>query len=69
MRLPPWVRASLPPDSATVVKKLNFGREYSIEPAGPEWRFILPAAPADEWVKVAFDYAGESCELHSPKDH
>jgi hypothetical protein len=58
MRLPAEVLARAGPGEAAVVVKGNPGQSFDIAGAGPEWRFIRPAAPAAQWARAAYDFAG-----------
>jgi uncharacterized protein (TIGR00369 family) len=40
-----------------------WAERFDIGPAGREWRFILPNAPADQWCLAAYDFASTSQPL------
>jgi hypothetical protein len=43
---------------STVFRRGKQLRACDIGPAGQEWRFILPSAPAAQWCRAAYDFAG-----------
>jgi hypothetical protein len=43
---------------STVLQRGKRLRAVDIGPAGPEWRFIRPSAPAAQWCRAAYDFAG-----------
>jgi hypothetical protein len=58
MRLPADIRRKVREAEARPVIKGNPGQMFDIGPAGPEWCFILPAAPAPVWCLAAYTAAG-----------
>jgi hypothetical protein len=62
MRLPPQILESAEPDQAMVVVPGNPGQTFEIGSAGPEWRFVRWSAPAEDWTRAAYDFAGEPAE-------
>ncbi len=59
MRLPPGILAGAKPDQALAVVKGNPGQTFDIGPAGPDWRFVRWSAPAEDWCRAAYNFAGE----------
>jgi hypothetical protein len=43
---------------ASFIHTGNPGQTFDIGPAGPEWRFIWSQAPAAQWIRLAYDFAG-----------
>jgi hypothetical protein len=60
VRLPQPLRAGAEPDCAAAVLKGNPGQTFDISAAGPEWRFLRAKAPRMEWMRAAYDFAGEA---------
>jgi hypothetical protein len=60
IRLPPEVLEAADPRHASPVVARNPGQTFDIGPAGPEWRFIFPRAPAAAWCRAAYEFAGEA---------
>jgi hypothetical protein len=58
MRLPPCVLEAADADQAKTVVAGNPGQTFDITPAGPEWRFVRPRAPAVDWCRAAYEFAG-----------
>ena len=59
IRLPPQVLEAADPRHANTVMTGNPGQTFDIGPAGAEWRFVLPQAPAAAWCRAAYDFASE----------
>ena len=58
LRLPPHILRHALPTQAQAVATGNPGQTFDIGPAGPEWRFVSPAAPAADWCRAAYEFAG-----------
>lgn len=56
-RLPEAILASATPEEASAIIERPPAEPYDIRAAGPEWRFLLQAAPRLAWVRAAFDLA------------
>src|SRR5262249_46362582 len=58
MRLPREILEAAVSEQAKVVMTGNPGQSFDIGPAGPEWRFVMAAAPEHDWCRAAYEFAG-----------
>jgi hypothetical protein len=58
LRLSPETIEAAGSQLSTVLQNGKRLRAFDIGPAGQEWRFVLPGAPAAQWCRAAYDFAG-----------